>query len=311
MKIGVTRRGDESLVALEHDGRWIDFTRAFRVYELLEHHRLGMPVRDLLQLLREGLLVPESIQRIIDDLQRHTLLDKYTINDTLSFELPYRPGKIIAIGRNYAAHAAETGHEPPSEPIFFSKSTGACIGPDQAIVIRSSYGRVDHEAELAVIIGKTCKNVSVDEAKDCIAGYTLLNDVTAREMQRRDIEAGHPWFRSKSLDTFCPFGPYIVLRDSLPWPPEVDVSCMVNGERRQHNNTRRFIFSLSELIAYVTRFMTLEPGDVISTGTPEGIAPLKTGDVVEVCVPEIGVLRNPVIEERVGRGRTANSIGNR
>jgi len=123
----------------------------------------------------------------------------------------------------------------------------------------------------------------------------LLNDVTAREMQKKDIDAGHPWFRSKSLDTFCPFGPYMVLRDALPWPLEVDIECAVNGEIRQKSNTRHFIFKLPELIAYVSRFITLEPGDVLSTGTPEGIAPLHPGDTVEVRVPEIGVLRNPVL----------------
>lgn len=295
MKIGVVRLGNESVVALETDGLWIDFTRAYRTYELLEHQRLGMPVHDVLELLRCGLVDSEALSPILAALRRHDVLEKCALQGPLTFELPYRPGKIIAIGRNYAAHAAETGHEPPKEPIFFSKSPTACIGPDQPIVTRPDYGRVDHEGELAVVIGKMTKDVLPRDVHAHIAAYALVNDVTAREMQKKDIDAGHPWFRSKSLDTFCPFGPYLVLRDALPWPLEVDIECAVNGHVRQRSNTARFIFKLPELIAYVSRFITLEPGDVISTGTPEGIAPLQPGDVVEVRVPEIGVLSNPVL----------------
>ena len=294
VKIGVVGRENESVVAVEIDGRWIDFTRAYRIYELIEHRRLGMPVRDVLELLQRGLANTAALSPVIAAIRRHAAMDKCALPGPLSFGLPYRPGKIIAIGRNYAAHAAETGHDVPKEPIFFSKSPTACIGPEQAIVTRPEYGRVDHEGELAIVIGSTAKDVAPEAARECIAAYTLLNDVTAREMQKKDIDAGHPWFRSKSLDTFCPFGPYLVLRDALPWPLEVDIECAVNGEVRQKSNTGRFIFKLPELISYVSRFITLEPGDVISTGTPEGIGPLQPGDNVEVRVPEIGVLRNPV-----------------
>lgn len=291
----MVRRGSEATVALEVDGRWIDFTRAYRIYELLESQRLGMPVRDIFELLRAGLLDPPTLSPILSAFRRHSILEKCVLSGPLDFVLPYRPGKIVAIGRNYAAHAAETGHDVPREPIFFSKAPTSCIGPDQAIVIRAEYGRVDHEGELGVVIGKTAKDVLPDRAYDCIAAYALVNDVTAREMQKKDIEAGHPWFRSKSLDTFCPFGPYLVLRDALSWPLEVDIECSVNGEVRQKSNTRHFIFKLPELIAYVSRFITLEPGDLLSTGTPEGIAPIEPGDVVEVRAPGIGVLRNPVL----------------
>lgn len=295
MKIGVVAREGESIVAVEAENRWIDFTRAYRIYELLEHQRLGLPIRDILELLQRGVLSADGLAPVIAAIRKHAAMDKCALSGQISFALPYRPGKIIAIGRNYAAHAAETGHDVPAEPIFFSKSPTACIGPDQAIVVRSEYGRVDHEGELAVVIGKTAKNVASEDAFDHIAAYSLMNDVTAREMQRKDIDAGHPWFRSKSLDTFCPFGPYLVLRDALPWPLEVDIECAVNGEVRQHSNTRHFIFKIPELIAYVSRFITLEPGDVISTGTPEGIAALNPGDTVEVRVLEIGVLRNSVL----------------
>ena len=295
MKIGVMSRDGESVVVVEVEKRWIDFTRAYRIFELLEHQRLGLPVRDILELIQRGLLNDGGLTPVIEAIRKHAAIEKCAINGPISFTLPYRPGKIIAIGRNYAAHAAETGHDVPKEPIFFSKSPTACIGPDQAIVVRNEYGRVDHEGELAVIIGKTAKDVSQEDASDHIVAYSLMNDVTAREMQRKDIDAGHPWFRSKSLDTFCPFGPYLVLCDALPSPLEVGIECAVNGNIRQQSNTRHFIFKIPELIAYVSRFITLEPGDVISTGTPEGIAALVPGDSVEVRVPEIGVLRNPVL----------------
>lgn len=295
MKLGVVMRDGETIVAVETEKRWIDFTRAYRSDELLEHQRLGMPIRDILELLQRGLLNNGGMAPVLAAIRKHSAIDKCAINGPLPFTLPYRPGKIIAIGRNYAAHAAETGHDVPKEPIFFSKSPTACIGPDQAIVVRSEYGRVDHEGELAVIIGKTAKDVAPENAYEHVAAYSLMNDVTAREMQRKDIDAGHPWFRSKSLDTFCPFGPYLVLRDALHWPLEVDIVCAVNGDVRQQSNTRHFIFKIPELIAYVSRFITLEPGDVISTGTPEGIAALAPGDSVEVRVPEIGVLRNTVL----------------
>ncbi|MBM3290754.1 MAG: fumarylacetoacetate hydrolase family protein, partial [Candidatus Hydrogenedentes bacterium] len=240
------------VVAAEIDGRWIDFTRAYRIYELMESRRLGMPVRNVLELLRAGLVGPAALDPILDAFRRHAVIEKCALTGPLSFDLPFRPGKVVAIGRNYAAHAAETGHDVPKEPIFFAKSPTACIGPDQPIVTRPEYGRVDHEGELAVVIGRVTKGVAPAEVRECIAGYALLNDVTAREMQKKDIDAGHPWFRSKSLDTFCPFGPYMVLRDALPWPLEVDIECAVNGEIRQKSNTRHFIFKLPELIAYVS-----------------------------------------------------------
>lgn len=292
MRVGVIDINEEPAVVLEDQGRWFDFTGAHRVFQLIEHQFLGMPVRSVAEILQAGHFNQTYFGRVIALLEEHAMTDKYTIETPSAFRLPLRPGKVIGVGRNYAAHAHETGHEVPSEPIFFSKATTACIGDGEAIVIRESYGRVDHEGELAIVVGRRCRDVQEEDARECIAGYTLLNDVTAREMQKRDIENAHPWFRSKSLDTFCPLGPYIVLRDDLPWPMEVDIEVKVNGETRQKSNTRQFIFPVPRLIAHITRFMTLEPGDVIATGTPEGISPIHAGDIVEVIVPEIGVLRN-------------------
>ena len=205
-----------------------------------------------------------------------------------------QPRNIICVGRNYLAHARETGHEAPTEPILFAKSSSAVIDPGEPIIYRSYLTRVDPEAELAVIIGRRARQVIAPDAARYIAGYTALNDVTARDLQKQDIGQGHPWFRSKSMDTFCPIGPVMLTVDECPEPVALDVSCRVNGELRQHANTRQFLFSIPQLIEAITRFITLEVGDVIATGTPEGIQPIFPGDVVEVEVERIGILRNPV-----------------
>ncbi|MBI4559152.1 MAG: fumarylacetoacetate hydrolase family protein [Candidatus Hydrogenedentes bacterium] len=227
-------------------------------------------------------------------LEARHLLESFVINAPERFLRPFRPGKIIALGRNYAAHAAETGHDAPKEPIIFSKSPESCIGPEEPIRIDPTVGRVDPEAELGVVIARKARNVAPEEADIVIAGYTLVNDVTARDMQANDIKQGHPWFRSKSLDTFGPLGPVIALPDAMPSPLEVDIELRVNGEVRQKSNTTKMIFKVPELVAYISRYVTLLPGDLISTGTPEGIAPIQPGDMVEVTVPQIGTLRNPV-----------------
>lgn len=204
------------------------------------------------------------------------------------------PQNIICVGRNYLAHARETGHEAPREPILFAKSPSAVIDPGEAIIYPSHLTRVDPEAELAVIIGRRAWQVPASDAARYIGGYTALNDVTARDLQKQDIAQGHPWFRSKSMDTFCPIGPVMLTADECPEPVELDVICRVNGEERQHANTRQFLFSIPQLLEAITRYVALEVGDVIATGTPEGIQPIFPGDVVEVEVERIGILRNPV-----------------
>jgi 2-keto-4-pentenoate hydratase/2-oxohepta-3-ene-1,7-dioic acid hydratase in catechol pathway len=160
--------------------------------------------------------------------------------------------------------------------------------------VRESCGRVDYEAELAVVIGRQARFVAEEEARDYIGGYTIVNDVTARGIQQTDIERGLPWFRSKSMDTFCPMGPVVALPDDMTWPVEVDIELRVNGEVRQKGNTSSFVFSIPKVLSFITRYMTLEPGDVISTGTPNGIGPIAPGDLIEITIPPIGTLRNPV-----------------
>jgi 2-keto-4-pentenoate hydratase/2-oxohepta-3-ene-1,7-dioic acid hydratase in catechol pathway len=206
-----------------------------------------------------------------------------------------RPPRIIALGLNYAAHAAETGKEAPKEPIFFVKASTAVIGPGEPVVCPKGVGRVDHEVELAAIIGRGGRHIPRRRAAEHIAGYTVLNDVTARDMQSRDMAASRPWFLSKSFDTFAPMGPCIALADKIQEPVELDLSLRVNGETRQKGNTRDLVFGVPELISRLSKCLTLEPGDIISTGTPSGISAVQHGDLMEAEVKGIGVLRNPVV----------------
>jgi len=236
--------------------------------------------------------------KVLTFLDKHALRERYRLPEPTGYLLPFRPGKVICLGRNYAAHAAETGAKIPEEPVIFSKSPDSCIGDGEPILTRESYGRVDYEAELAFVVGRRARYVAEDEAADYIAGYTIFNDVTARGIQQADIGQGLPWFRSKSIDTFGPMGPVIALPDEMPWPVEVDVELRVNGVVRQQSNTSKFLFTIPNVLSYITRFMTLEPGDVVSTGTPDGISAIAPGDMIEITIPQIGVLKNPVAPSR-------------
>lgn len=200
---------------------------------------------------------------------------------------PVTPSKIICVGRNYRAHAAELGNEVPREPLLFFKPPSAIVGPGDAIALPSASERVDHEAELGVVIGRRCRGVSAADAVSVIAGYTCVNDVTARDLQKRDGQ----WARAKGFDTFCPVGPHLV--DALP-AGDLEVICRVNGVERQRGKVADMIFPVAQLIAYISAIFTLEPGDLIVTGTPEGVSPLSVGDVVDVEIPGLGLLSNPV-----------------
>ena len=208
-----------------------------------------------------------------------------------------RPGKIIAIGLNYRDHSLEQGIEPPAAPLFFAKFSTSITGPFDPIVIPSGDPQVDYEVELAVVIGRRGKAVSEGKAMDFVAGYTVLNDVSARRWQFADRQ----WVRGKSCDTFCPTGPWLTTRNEISDPHELHVTTRVNGITLQDSNTRKLIFRIPQLIAYISASITLEPGDIIATGTPEGVGVfrkppifLKHGDIVETEIQDLGMLRNVV-----------------
>jgi 2-keto-4-pentenoate hydratase/2-oxohepta-3-ene-1,7-dioic acid hydratase in catechol pathway len=204
---------------------------------------------------------------------------------------PFIPGKIICVGKNYAEHAKETNSEVPTTPLLFLKPPSSVIGPNQVILIPPQSQQVDHEAELAVVIGKRGRWVQPSDSFSHVFGFTIGNDVTARDLQRKDGQ----WTRSKGFDTFLPLGPWI---DTEFNPTDAMITCHVNGELRQMASTRDMVFHIDQLIAFTSSIMTLEPGDLIMTGTPAGISALHDGDVVEVAIDGLGKLSNPVGFER-------------
>lgn len=200
------------------------------------------------------------------------------------------PTKIVCVGRNYRAHAAETGNPVPERPLLFLKPPSAVIGDGDTIVLPPESERVEHEGEIGVVIGRRLRRSRETEALAAIAGVTCLNDVTARDLQKADSQ----WTRAKGFDTFCPIGPRVVPLTELPPWDELEVSCRVNGEERQRGRAGDMAFGIPRLVAYISNVMTLEPDDVIATGTPAGVGPLRDGDTVEVEVTGVGVLRNQV-----------------
>jgi len=201
----------------------------------------------------------------------------------------HRPGKIVCVGRNYAAHARELGNPMPERPLLFLKPPSAVIGNGEAIVLPAASRQVEHEGEIGIVIGARLRRADEQAARVAIGGIACVNDVTARDLQKTDGQ----WTRAKGFDTFCPVGPVVPLahRDL----GALEVICRVNGQVRQHGRVADMAFPIPFLLSYISFIMTLEPGDLVATGTPEGVGPLGAGDVVEVEIPGLGLLRNPVI----------------
>ena len=195
--------------------------------------------------------------------------------------------KVIGVGRNYAAHASELGHDVPGEPLLFLKPNTSVIGPDEPIVLPPQSTEIHHEAELAVVIGRLCKDVPADRVAEVIFGYTCANDVTARDLQKTDGQ----WARAKGFDSFCPLGPWI---ETDLDPADLAVRCLVGDDVRQDGRTSQMIYDVAALITYISAAFTLLPGDVILTGTPAGVGPIRAGESVSVAVEDIGTLTNPV-----------------
>ncbi len=198
-----------------------------------------------------------------------------------------RPTKIVCVGRNYADHARELGNEVPANPLLFLKPPSALIGPGEPILLPDASERVEHEAEIGIVIGERCRDLAPEDALRVVSGVRALNDVTARDLQRSDGQ----WTRAKGFDTFCPVGPVAALPADLS---ALTVVCRVNGEERQRGSVREMVFGIAALISHVSRIMTWEPGDILATGTPAGVGPLRPGDVVEVEIPGVSSVRNPV-----------------
>ena len=210
--------------------------------------------------------------------------------DSVKLLAPSQPSKIVCIGRNYTEHAKELGNDVPQVPLIFMKPPSSIINPGDTIILPPQSRQVEHEAELVAVIGKRGKNITPEKAKDHILGYTIGNDITARDLQKTDRQ----WARAKGFDTFCSFGPWIDTEFDIT---DALISCKVSGQPRQMASTRDMVFNVGKLVAFISSVMTLEPGDLIFTGTPAGVGPLQDGDVVEVDIDGLGVLSNPVKKE--------------
>jgi 2-keto-4-pentenoate hydratase/2-oxohepta-3-ene-1,7-dioic acid hydratase in catechol pathway len=265
---------------------------------VLDLHAAQLDLPDeIIAFLRAGEPALRLARQALDTAPDHALRPEEDVR--LLAPVP-RPGKIICLGHNYFDHMGSGRTEPPEFPTFFCKTVNTIIGSGEPIVLPRVSEQVDYEAELAVIIGRCARHVPIDRALDYVAGYSILNDVSARDYQKRTSQ----WMIGKSFDTFGPFGPALVTTDEIPNPHELELTLTLNELERQHTNTRHMIFSIPTLIAYLSEVMTLEPGDVISTGTPAKIngepgVPLfmKPGDTVTIRIDKIGELSNPVVVE--------------
>jgi len=234
-----------------------------------------------------GIVEGDRVSEIYDPFEGSSPTGKVYGIDGLKVMAPCTPGKAVCVGLNYREHALELGLDLPEEPVLFMKPPSALVGPGDFIEYPEMSRRVDFEAELAVVMGSRCKSVGVEEAPRYILGYTCANDVTARDLQKKDGQ----WTRAKCFDTFLPLGPYIVTDID---PDKLDITLYLNGEIKQKSNTGDLIFKTGELVSFISRVMTLNPGDVILTGTPSGIGPMDRGDIVEVVIQSVGSLVNTV-----------------
>ena len=287
--------GEAPRPGLEWEGGVLDLARALPAYRLLVEQEQAPAPLSALGLLAAGLLTVEYLGAVAAFVREHGLAERLLVSEYRLAAPIEPPSKIIALGRNYAAHALEHARAIPTEPIIFAKAPSSLVGPEAPVVYAPWLTRVDPEVELGFVIGRGGAHIPRERAGEHIAGWTVVNDVTARDMQFADIEARQPWFRSKSLDTFCPVGPCLVLPDEISLPVALDLELRVNGELRQRDNTASMLFPPEVLVEFISRHMRLEPGDLVCTGTPEGMKPVLPGDLMEATVQGIGTLRNPVL----------------
>nr|MDO8134618.1 fumarylacetoacetate hydrolase family protein [Candidatus Njordarchaeum guaymaensis] len=310
-----TLTGDQRLGALVEDKIVVDLTSAYASHKsLTEAEAIKVIPPDLVKLLILGdtytkkainlfSAVEREIRKGVFKFRKGRKVVAYNVeNVKLCAPIPHTPKNIICLAVNYPDHAKEGRHSPPENPRLFTKPWTSIVGPEDAVIYPKTTKSLDYEAELAVVMGKKCRRINENEAYDYIAGYTILNDISERDIQFGDKQ----FFRGKSFDTFAPMGPCLVLKDQIRDPHSLRLQLRVNGEMRQDSLTGNMIFRIPYIVAFVSAFMTLEPGDVISTGTPGGVGVyakptpklLRPGDVVEAEIESIGILRNYIREEK-------------
>lgn len=287
-------------LALRHegDGTYIEVPAALWAFrDVMGRDIVPLPLpMTPLEAAQQSDRLREVLPAAVEMLRQEGELHRYVFPADTPLLAPIpRPNRILAIGRNYAEHAKESGAAVHEEPIVFLKASTSVIGPDAPIEIPDWIGQVDYEAELLVVLGTGGRYIAEADAMNHVAAYSVFNDVTARTQQRADQGRKHPWFRSKSVDTFGPLGPYLVTADAVPDPHNLRVTLSVNGDIKQNDTTASMVYRIPTLIAFLSKWFLLEAGDVIATGTPSGIGPLIPGDTVVAAVEGVGSLRNPVI----------------
>ncbi len=295
MKLVQLEDGGNKLIGLWLGGGWINFSAAMKVYSEIVEHEESPAIPAIDQLLSDGKLDIGRFKKVCDFLSAHKLGGYFAVSRNATVKPPVcRPGKIVALGRNYVLHAKEASLPVPREPIIFVKASSSVTGPFDSIVIPDEYGRIDHEAELGVVIGRQASRVKKRDAFRYVAGYTIVQDISARDLQNAGLAESTPWFRSRSFAPFTPMGPCLVLTDEIKPPINLTIECRVNGRVRQKANTREMVFDIPTVIEFITKHITLEPGDVISMGTPEGIGEIKPGDTITTRIAKIGEMKNKV-----------------
>lgn len=302
-------RGKDWLAVLD-DGEYVNLQSAYQAY-LLESGACESPraaaklasahvPRDMVALIELGRTGRDAVEAGAEFARRCSGAREWHLAPSeVVVEAPIKnPGKLLCIGLNYREHAKEAGAQIPETPVFFNKFTTSITGPSGVIERTPMTEKLDYEIELGIVIGRRARNVSVEEAEEYLYGYTIINDISARDLQHSDGQ----WVKGKALDTYAPMGPCLVTKDEIARPERLDLTLSVNGEVRQNSNTSELIFSTSELIAYLSSLLTLEPGDIIATGTPSGIGGrfnpprfLKPGDVVRAEIEGIGAIENKVV----------------
>ena len=283
-------------IGVEWEGKRYNFSLLWEYYKQFAAKGKGPTLQFLQVMIELGFFELDTFKEVVETVSSFRSLNDLELRGSERIDLPVsRPQKVLCLGRNYKAHAEEWGATVPEEPIIFTKLASALTPHNSPILLPDWPGSVEHEIELAVIVGKAGRVHSEEEAWEYVAGYTIANDVTARDLQLADFKKCWPWLRSKSFDTFGPLGPVVVPRQVFPEPPELNMTLRVNGEVRQQANTREMVFGIPRILVEISKFATLTPGDVILTGTPAGTGPLQPGDVVEAEIEGIGVLSNTVV----------------
>ncbi len=299
MKLFSYTKSGYSSVGIELGDSRIDFNKAVQQYNRKEKHNIPHSL-NLKEILEFGYYKKSFLNKLVRFVINNKLEKKCQVEPRFTFEVPIlNPQKIICLGLNYAKHAKEFGVAKPKLPLIFAKLPSSLQSHGKPVIIPSfEQGRVDHEIELAIVIGKKGKKISQEQAEKYIAGYTILNDMTARTQQKKDMQTGKPWVTFKSYDTFTPLGPYFTPQDFIVDPHNLELLLTVNGKSKQHSNTSDMILKIPGIIEYVSKYFTLYPGDIIATGTPEGISGVKDGDDVEAFIEGIGSLKNRVVKEK-------------